>query len=66
MEPSGNVHDHLMVRDCASYRVETLDEAIAVCTAILMPEGAGTPRELELEPVYPADISLWAQQRPAA
>lgn len=53
MERSGNVHDHLMVRECASFRVDTLDDAITICEAILMPEGKGTAREI----VPPADAS---------
>jgi len=46
---TGNVHDHPMVRDCASFRVETLDEAITICEAILLPEGEGTARTFPLE-----------------
>lgn len=51
MERTGNVHNHPFVRECASFRVETLDEAITVCEAILIPEGQGTAREIE--PEYP-------------
>jgi hypothetical protein len=40
-----------MVRRTAGFRVETLDEALAVCEAVLMPEGVGTARELPLEPI---------------
>lgn len=50
MEASGNVHDHPIVRECAAFRVETLDEAVTVCEAVLMPEGVGTAREI-LPPV---------------
>jgi hypothetical protein len=45
MEKEGNIHDHPMVRECVSFRVETLDEAMAVAEAVLMPEGVGTPRD---------------------
>jgi len=44
MEPKGNIHDHPMVRDCAGFRVDSLESGIAVCAAILMPEGVGTLR----------------------
>jgi nucleoside 2-deoxyribosyltransferase len=37
MEPSGNLHDHPMVRDAIGYRVPTLDAAVAVARAILLP-----------------------------
>lgn len=46
MEKSGNLHDHPMVRDIAGFRVETLDEALAVLEAVLLPEGVGTRREI--------------------
>jgi nucleoside 2-deoxyribosyltransferase len=49
IEKSGNLHDHPMVRECASFRVETLDDAVTVCEAILLPEGKGTAREIELD-----------------
>jgi hypothetical protein len=41
-----NIHNHPMVRECAGFIVDNLDEAITVCEAILMPEGYGTPREI--------------------
>ena len=36
MEP-GNVHEHAMLSEAIGYRVETVDEALAVCVAILNP-----------------------------
>jgi nucleoside 2-deoxyribosyltransferase len=51
MEKTGNPYDHPMVRRTAGFRVETLDEALAVCEAVLMPEGVGPARELPLEPI---------------
>lgn len=39
MEKEGNVHEHAMVTEAINYRVETLDEAIAVCKAILLCKG---------------------------
>jgi nucleoside 2-deoxyribosyltransferase len=44
MEKAGNVHDHPMVKQCAGFRVDNLDDAISTCAAILMPEGYGTRR----------------------
>lgn len=37
MEPNGNVHDHGMVTEIASYIVPTLDEGIRICDAVLNP-----------------------------
>jgi nucleoside 2-deoxyribosyltransferase len=37
MEPEGNVHDHAMIRECIGFRVETLEEGLAVAKAILLP-----------------------------
>ena len=45
MEPSGNLHDHPMVRSVAGFRVSSLEDAIEVLTAVLTPDGHGTPRE---------------------
>ena len=56
IEKQGNIHDHPMLKHCAGFRVESLDEAVSVCTAILMPEGYGTNRtldELEIEELVP-------------
>jgi hypothetical protein len=50
MEPSGNVHDHCMVRDLAGFRVDSLEKAAEILEAILMPEGHGTRRMLPLPP----------------
>jgi nucleoside 2-deoxyribosyltransferase len=38
MEPTGNVHDHAMVREMAGFIVPTLDEALFVARAILTPD----------------------------
>jgi hypothetical protein len=46
MEKQGNPYDHPMMRSIAGWRVETVDGGIALCEAILMPEGKGTPREI--------------------
>lgn len=35
MEAEDNIHDHPMIRDAAGYRVETLDEGIALANALL-------------------------------
>lgn len=35
MEPEDNIHDHPMIREAASYRVETLDEGVALANALL-------------------------------
>jgi nucleoside 2-deoxyribosyltransferase len=37
IEPEGNPHEHPMLRDCASFRVASLDEAIEMATAIVSP-----------------------------
>jgi nucleoside 2-deoxyribosyltransferase len=47
MEDSGNVHDHPMLRDNALYIVNNLDEAVKLVEALLLPEGQGTPREVD-------------------
>jgi nucleoside 2-deoxyribosyltransferase len=36
MEPEGNPHEHAMLSECISYRVETLDEALEVAKKILV------------------------------
>lgn len=38
MENEGNVHSHLFIREQARYIVPTLDEAIAITHAILLPD----------------------------
>jgi nucleoside 2-deoxyribosyltransferase len=38
MEPSGNLHDHPMVREAAGFIVPTLDEAVRVLDCILNPQ----------------------------
>lgn len=37
MEPSGNLHDHPMIREAIGYHVSDLGEAVAVVRAILQP-----------------------------
>lgn len=37
MEPKGNIHDHPMIREAAGYIVSTLEEAVAVIKAVLLP-----------------------------
>ena len=37
MERDGNIHDHAMVRQVCGWRVETLEDGIAVARAILLP-----------------------------
>ena len=37
MEP-GNLHEHPMLAEEAGYRVQTLDEGIAIVRSILLPE----------------------------
>jgi len=54
IETSGNPHDHPMVRGVAGFRLNSLEEAIEVIEAILMPEGKGTPREILPPPFSPA------------
>lgn len=36
-EKTGNVHEHGMIAEMCGFRVETLDEAIHVCRAVLLP-----------------------------
>jgi nucleoside 2-deoxyribosyltransferase len=37
MEKNGNIHDHLMVNECCTYRTDDLEEAIALCELLLLP-----------------------------
>ena len=37
MEPSGNVHEHPMIREAIGFRVQTLEEGIVAARAILLP-----------------------------
>ena len=37
MEKAGNIHEHGMITQCCDFRVETLDEAIEIVKAILLP-----------------------------
>lgn len=37
MEPTGNPHEHMMVNEAIGFRVRTLDEAIYICSTILLP-----------------------------
>lgn len=37
MEKSGNPHEHMFIRQCANFQVETLDEAIFIAKAVLLP-----------------------------
>jgi nucleoside 2-deoxyribosyltransferase len=67
IEDEGNPYDHPMMRDMAGFRVNNLDEGIAVIEALLMPEGVGTARELPLEPIREWNVPvLDASQRIAA
>ena len=34
MEKQGNIHEHPMIRELTKYRVETLDEGLAVVRAL--------------------------------
>lgn len=49
IEDEGNLHDHPMVRGVTGWRVNNLDEGIRLLEHILMPEGKGTPRELQYD-----------------
>lgn len=37
MEKTGNPHDHCMIRECVGFRVETVEEAIHITRATLLP-----------------------------
>lgn len=37
MEQSNNIHEHAMLSEAIDFRVSTVDEAVAVCVAILRP-----------------------------
>lgn len=37
MEETGNPHEHMMVSELLGYRVPTLEEAVTICKAILLP-----------------------------
>jgi hypothetical protein len=66
-EEEGNPYVHRMMRDLAGFRVNNLDEGIAVIEALLMPEGVGTARELPLDPIQDWKVPvLDASQRIAA
>lgn len=39
MEKEGNIHEHSMLREACPWRVETLDEGIAVIAALFVPKG---------------------------
>jgi hypothetical protein len=54
-----------MVRDIAGFRVETLDEAIAVLEAVLMPEGVGTTRQIEPEPTEGVCLAILQANNPS-
>ena len=41
MEEKGNIHDHPMVREAIGYKVDTLDNGLAIVKAILLPETTG-------------------------
>jgi nucleoside 2-deoxyribosyltransferase len=43
MEKSGNIHEHPMVREATGFRVETLQEGLAVLECILNPFHGETP-----------------------
>lgn len=36
MEPTGNLHDHPMLRECVGFRTNDLDEAIQITRSILL------------------------------
>ncbi len=38
IEPTGNVHEHMMVQELIGFRVSTLTEALTVVKAILLPK----------------------------
>lgn len=37
IEPTGNPHEHMMVSELIGYRVSSLEEAIYICKAVLLP-----------------------------
>jgi hypothetical protein len=37
MEPEGNPHEHGMIRECCTYRVSDLEDALSAVFRILMP-----------------------------
>ena len=37
MEKTGNLHEHGMIRETCGFHVETIEEAIRVCVAVLKP-----------------------------
>jgi hypothetical protein len=37
MEAENNLHDHPMIREAIGYRVTTIDEAISITLAVLLP-----------------------------
>jgi nucleoside 2-deoxyribosyltransferase len=41
MEPSGNIHDHPMVREATGFRVESLEQGVEIARAVLLPRRPG-------------------------
>lgn len=40
MEKEGNIHEHSMLREACAFRVETLEDALHICVAMLAPKKA--------------------------
>ncbi len=37
MEPEGNIHEHVILNECVTYRLSSLVDAIQLVAAILLP-----------------------------
>ena len=46
----GNIHEHSMLTECCGFRVATLEDAVDIVHAILLPDGRGTARDYPLQP----------------
>jgi hypothetical protein len=62
MDDVDNIHDHPMVRDVTGWRVNNLDAGLRIIEHILMPEGKGTAREIEVP--RPQGHGVWTTAIP--
>jgi nucleoside 2-deoxyribosyltransferase len=37
IEPTGNIHDHPMIRECTGFRIDNIDDAVNLAKVILLP-----------------------------
>jgi nucleoside 2-deoxyribosyltransferase len=62
MEKTGNIHDHSMIRETAGYTVETLDDALLLTKAMLLPAPHRKPKDPRVAEGIAMDYARWKDE----